>query len=88
MKSARRGKGTSEVEVQGVSKFGVWIYVQGREYFLSYKEYPWFEDAKVSEIMNVRLINSHHLEWPDLDIDLETESLEDPSKYPLKYKAG
>lgn len=88
MKSARRGKSTSVVEVQGVSVFGVWIYVKGKEYFLSYKEYPWFKDAKISEIMNVKLVNEGHLEWSDLDVDLEVESLENPEKYPLKYRVG
>ncbi|WP_420886735.1 DUF2442 domain-containing protein [Candidatus Kuenenia stuttgartensis] len=27
-----------------------------------------------------------HLHWPDLDIDLEIDSLENPEKYPLVYK--
>jgi Protein of unknown function (DUF2442) len=85
MKSAKRGKNISEVEVQGISKFGVWLYVLGKEYFLSYDEYPWFRDARVSNVMNVRLINANHLEWPELDVDLELESLEKPEKYPLKF---
>jgi hypothetical protein len=85
MKSVKRGKNISEVEVQGISKFGVWLYVLGNEYFLPYEEYPWFKDARISEVMNVRLINANHLEWPKLDVDLELESLEKPEKYPLKF---
>jgi Protein of unknown function (DUF2442) len=85
MKSAKRGKNISEVEVQGISKFGVWLYAKGNEYFLCYDEYPWFKNARVSEVMNVRLINANHLEWPELDVDLELESLETPQKYPLKF---
>jgi Protein of unknown function (DUF2442) len=85
MKSAKLGKSTSPVEVQGISQFGVWLYVQGTEYFLSHKEFPWFEKARVSEIMNVKLINGDHLEWPDLDVDLELDSLEHPEEFPLKY---
>ena len=86
MKSAKRGKSTSAVEVQGASRFGVWLYVSGAEFFLPYEEYPWFKDATLAETMNVRLINGNHLEWPDLDVDLELESLQSPEKYPLKYK--
>lgn len=86
MKSAKRGKNTSEVEVQGVSKFGVWLFVQEKEYFLSYEDYPWFKDATISQVMNVRLIHEDHLEWPDLDVDLELESLKSPDNYPLKYR--
>jgi hypothetical protein len=87
MKSAKRGKSISVAEVQGISKAGVWLYVQGQEYLLTYDEFPWFKNAKVSEVMNVRLIHEDHLEWPDLDVDLEVESLRSPEKYPLKSKA-
>lgn len=85
MKSAKRGKNISEVEIQGVSQFGLWMFVRGAEYFLPYSEFPWFKEAKISEILHVRLIHEDHLEWPDLDVDLEIESLQSPEKYPLKY---
>ena len=86
MKSFVRGKNTLEVEIQDISKNGVWLYAKGKEYFLSYKIYPWFEDAKVSEIYHVQFLHGNHLYWPDLDVDLELESLEHPEKYPLIYK--
>jgi hypothetical protein len=86
MKSSIRGKSTSHVEVQNISKDGIWIFVKDREYFLPYKEYPWFKDAKVSEIYNVKLLNGSHLIWPDLDVDLEMESLQNPENYPLIYR--
>lgn len=86
MKSVKRGKSTSEVEVQGVSQFGVWLFVVTEELFLSYEEYPWFKDATIAEVMNVRLINEDHLEWPDLDVDIELASLKSPEKYPLKFR--
>lgn len=85
MKSVKLGKNTLPVEIQGISKFGVWLFVNGVEYFLPYEEYPWFKDAKVSAVMNVKLVNDGHLEWPDLDVDIEIESLLNPEKYPLKY---
>ena len=87
MKSAKRGKNISEVEVQGISKSGVWLYVNGAEYLLTYDEYPWFKNAKISEVMNVKLINGDHLEWPELDVDLEIDSLKNPEKYPLKARS-
>jgi len=71
--------------VQNISKNGIWIFVKDREYFLPYKEYPWFKDAKVSEIHNVKMFHESHLHWPDLDVDLELESLQHPEKYPLIY---
>jgi hypothetical protein len=32
------------------------------------------------------LLHGYHLFWPELDIDLEIDNLENPSKYPLKWK--
>ena len=86
MKSSIRGKNTSHIEVQNISQNGIWIFVKDREYFLSYKDYPWFKDAKVSEIHNVTLFHGSHLHWPDLDVDLELESLRNPERYPLIYR--
>ena len=85
MKLSALGKSTSQVEIQEISKHGIWIYVKGREYFLSYKDYPWFQEAKVSEVYKVQLLHGMHLYWPDLDVDLELEALQYPEKYPLIY---
>lgn len=86
MKSQKLGKSISEVEVQNISTHGVWLYVNEKEYFLPYKEYPWFRHAKVAEIHNVELLHGIHLHWPDLDVDIELESFEHPEKYPLIYR--
>lgn len=86
MKSKKHGKNTSKVEVLNISQGGLWLLVNKKEYFLSYKEHPWFKDARVSEIYNVMLLHSCHLHWKDLDVDLELEALENPRDYPLKYR--
>ncbi|MGA2798251.1 MAG: DUF2442 domain-containing protein [Thermoguttaceae bacterium] len=75
----------THVEVQDITQKGIWIFVNEREYFLPYKEYPRFKDAKVSEIHKVKISHGSHLHWPDLDVDLELESLQHPKKYPLIY---
>lgn len=85
MKLQKRGKTISKVEVLNISAHGIWLSTNKKEYFLSYKQYPWFEDAKVKDICNVELLDGYHLYWPDLDIDLEIDSLENPEKYPLTF---
>ena len=50
---------------------------------MPYEDFPWFGEAKVKDILDVKLLHGHHLHWPALDVDLELECLEDPSKYPL-----
>jgi len=86
MRSKKLGKSTSEVNVTNVSKHGFWMLVSGKEYFLSFNDFPWFRETTVSQITNVRLLQPHHLYWPDLDVDLELESIENPENYPLIAK--
>jgi hypothetical protein len=83
MTSARRGLGTSAVEVTNVSPHGFWLLIEQRERFVAFKEFPWFRDARIGELMNVELPSPHHLYWPDLDVDLAVESLDHPERYPL-----
>ncbi len=85
MRSSNAGTSTSAVEVLNISTHGIWLYVKGKEYFLGYKQFPWFRDARVSEIQRVSLIHGHHLRWADLDVDLDVASLENPERYPMVY---
>jgi len=86
MKSRKAGKSISAAEITNISSHGVWIIVRAKEYFLPYEDYPWFKDAKVREIVNVKLLHSTHLHWPDLDVDLCIDTLENLENYPLVYK--
>jgi hypothetical protein len=83
MKSARRGAGTSTVEVAGISAHGIWLFLGDREVFLSFVAFPWFREAPVSGVLNVERPQPHHVYWPDLDIDLHLESIEHPERYPF-----
>jgi hypothetical protein len=83
MISLKHGKSTS-VSVENITPFGVWILVKEREYFLSYEDYPYFKDQTFRSIQNVQLLHGYHLYWPELDVDLEIDNLENPEKYPLK----
>ena len=86
MRSQEPGASTSDVEVANIDKHGVWLFVNGAEYFLPYTDYPWFKDAKVADILDVQLLHQEHLHWPALDVDLSVESLRRPDGYPLLYR--
>jgi len=88
MKSKTAGTNTSNkpVEVTNISANGLWLIVHGKEYFLPYKNFPWFKQATIEQILHVKLLHKSDLHWPDLDVDLDTESLEDLEAYPLAYK--
>ena len=78
------GTVTSEVEVTNISRHGFWIFVDERELFLPFAEFPWFKDAPVGAILRVERPQPHHLYWPALDVDLSLGSIEDADRYPLK----
>jgi hypothetical protein len=82
MKSLKRGKYIL-ANVENITPFGIWLYLNKKEYFLSYKDYPYFKEQTIGSILNVRLLHGFHLYWPELDVDLELDNLENPEKYPM-----
>lgn len=86
MSSLVNGINTSAAEVQGISAHGLWLWVREKEYFLSYEDYPWFANAKVQDVFHVQLLHGCHLYWPELDVDLDIDTLEHPEAYPLRSK--
>ena len=77
---------TLQVEVTNISSHGIWLYVKNKEYFLSYSDFPWFQDKTVKKISNVEALSEDHFYWPDLDIDLSKDIIQNPSHYPQKHK--
>ncbi len=84
MKSQKRGKSILVAEIQNISEFGIWLLADEQEYFLSYKDFPWFKKASIQQIYNFDFVHGKHLYWPDLDVDLSLESIRTPEKFPLK----
>ena len=58
----------------------------GRELFMSYEDFPWFKDAPVGRIINIKETQAGHFYWPDLDVDLTTEIINHPERFPIKMK--
>ena len=88
MKSGNIGAATSAVEVLNVSPHGFWLLADGREYFLSVDDFPWFRGATLKQLFQVELHHGDHLCWPDLDVDLDLERITHPEKFPLIAKSG
>jgi hypothetical protein len=81
---SRKHSRTISVSVENVTPFGIWLFVKGKEYFLSYEDYPYFQEQTLKAIQNVQLLHGYHLYWPELDVDLEIDNLEHPERYPLR----
>lgn len=88
MRSDRPGTRTSEVEVTNVSPNGLWLLLDGRELFASFRDFPWFADATIQQLVDVQRPSAHHLYWPALDVDLAVESLEHPERFPRVSRAA
>lgn len=84
-KLSKGGASTTDVEVVSIDRHGLWLNLLGRELFVSFGEFPWFADAAVRQVLNVRWPSPDHLYWPDLDIDLSVESIEHPERFPLRF---
>lgn len=86
MTSSTHGASISQAEIANIDKFGFWILVGDKEYFLSFKDYPWFRQATIDNILSVETLHGDHLYWPELDVDLSLDSLSDPDSFPLIYR--
>jgi hypothetical protein len=86
MKNSEARGNAASVEVTHISSSGVWLLARDRELFMSYEDFPWFKDAPVKKILNVEEPSPDHFYWPDLDVDLTSEIIEDPGRFPLKAK--
>ena len=84
MNSLAPGENTSAVEVTNISAHGVWLLAHGKEFFMSYDDFPWFKDQAIKTIFNVEEPSPGHFYWPDLDVDLSVEIIKNPSRFPLK----
>jgi hypothetical protein len=83
MKYGPHGDNTSQVEVTNISTHGIWVLVNSNEMFLPFKDFPWFQEAPIKKILHVEMPSENHLYWPDLDIDLDIQSILSPVDFPL-----
>jgi hypothetical protein len=88
MKSVALGESISRVEVSNISPHGFWLLLGAEELFVPFSEFPWFREATVRQISHVELPSTHHLYWPELDVDLDVASIRNPKAFPLVSKAS
>ena len=69
----------TSVSVLMINSQGMMLSVLGNDYFVSYNRVPWLA-------LNVRMAGHNAIEWPELDVDLEIDSLKHPERYPLVMK--
>ena len=77
---------STSASVLMINAQGIMLSVQGHDYFLSYNRIPWMQDAPICSVWNVQMSGTEAIEWPDLNVDLEIDSLRHPERYPLVIK--
>jgi hypothetical protein len=83
MKLETLGQNISTVEVTNISSHGIWILAGEDEMFLPYEKFPWFKDVPIKQILNLEQPFMNHFYWPDLDVDLSTEIIKNPDRFPI-----
>ena len=86
MKSSPLDSRTPKVEVTNISTHGMWMLAGEEQLFLSYEDFPWFKDASVGKILNVTEPTPGHFYWPELDVDLGSETIRHPDRFPLRAR--
>lgn len=76
----------TSVSVLMINAQGIMLSVQGNDFFISYNRMPWLKEARVSDVLNVRMSGRSAIEWEALGVDIEIESLKHPERYPLIMK--
>jgi len=86
MNLSKAGAPTSSSEVTNIETQGFWVLVDNREYFVPFSNYPNFIEATIAQIHNVQSTGLGQFYWPDLDVDIEIEALENPERFPLQFR--
>ncbi|MDR0823469.1 MAG: DUF2442 domain-containing protein [Prevotella sp.] len=76
-------KSITDLSVIAINSLGVDIFCNGEKLLISYDFCPYFKDAKVKDIFDVRLIGGDVLCWDNLDIHILIDSIKHPEKYPI-----
>lgn len=84
MNSKIAGKNILDVEITNISSHGIWLYTENQEFFMSYNDFPWFQDAAIRDILFVEQQSPGHFYWPNLDVDLSIEIIRNPERFPLQ----
>lgn len=82
------GNNSSQIEVTNISKNGFWLLTVGGELFLPFEKFPWFKKVSVEQIMDVKEVSKEHFYWESIDVDLTTEIIQNPDKFPNVAKSG
>jgi hypothetical protein len=86
MRSSKHGTSILPSNVTSITSFGFWVINEDKEYFIAFNDYPAFKTVPVDKIFNLKVLSPKQLYWPEMDIDIELDALENPERFPLFYR--
>ena len=84
--TSKNNSANTSASVLMINAQGIMLSVLGNDFVVSYNLIPWMQDAPIRSVLNVQMSGPEAIEWPDLDVDLEIDSLRHPERYPLVIK--
>lgn len=86
MKATLKNNGINTLsKVLSITGQGILITIKEGDFFLNYKSYPWFKNAKINEVLNIKR-DQEAIYWDSLDVEIEIDSILNPQNYPLIAK--
>ena len=86
-KSSKRNTAKDDDGIVDVTPDGITVAVKGQQFFLGFDRYDWFKHATLGELFACKVDEWGDVEWPELDVSLEYESLVHPEDYPVLMDA-
>lgn len=71
---------STQVEVRQITPKGVLLWVNKKEYLLTYSKYPCFKNVSICDILTVSPTENDTLHWEALQVEIELSSIIPPAK--------
>jgi len=83
----KEGGRNTFLKVVSITPTHIVLHINAEEFLVPFTRVPWFHNAKVEDVFDVRMNGDDEIRWDKLDIDLAVDSLKHPEKYPLVMKS-
>lgn len=80
--SEEPGVVTSPIKIVDIGLRELNVVLYGKPVTMSLALFPWFDGAPESAIRNVREVRPNHFHWEELDVDLTSDMMRNPHRYP------
>ena len=77
---------SSYIEVTKITSEGILLLVNEQALWVNYHDFPWLKEQTIKSILNVEVQSPGYICWPDLDVHLTEDMINNPDQYSLEVK--